>query len=230
MYFTSLALAAFAVAAYALPVEEATNAAVLPPIHQNVARAAVPQKRQLPLPKESGDQSYAHYAVNHHNKHRQNHTFDGRPTQMIRWNLTAVRTARKVAELCIFAHKMDQDGGGYGQNLAAGYKASNISGTITDLWYNNEVAAYRNLYGQAQPSYDNFGAWGHFSQVVWDGSTQLGCYTADCSAKGLQNVGGSVPPYLTVCNYYPPGNFGGQYAKNVGKPAGGARLSWDWTP
>ncbi|EME42597.1 hypothetical protein DOTSEDRAFT_54921 [Dothistroma septosporum NZE10] len=231
MHFSSLAIATFAVAAHARPVEDTLKAVVLPPVHQNAAREALLDERattSIPLPTAGDDSLYIKYALDHHNKHRSNHTFNGKATSPMQWNATTARTAKEVADLCIFAHKMDVEGGGYGQNLAAGYKAANITGTITDLWYNSEVAAYAGLYGQAQPSYSDFGAWGHFSQLVWNASTSVGCWTTNCSATGLSGVGSSVPPYLTVCNYYPAGNYGGQYAKNVGTAQGQPRLPWNW--
>ncbi len=43
---------------------------------------------------------------------------------------------------------------------------------------------------------------GHFSQLVWKGSTQLGCgYSTKCQ--------------MLTCNYSPPGNVAGQFASNV---------------
>lgn len=49
-----------------------------------------------------------------------------------------------------------------------------------------------------------FEKWGHFSQIVWKGTTHVGCYTAHCP-NGLGNVGSDVSPYFTVCNYKNPG-------------------------
>jgi len=67
----------------------------------------------------------------------------------------------------------------------------------------------------------NFENWGHFSQVVWKGSKNVGCYTADCSKNGIKGLEGyNIAPYFTVCNYYPPGNMGGEYGANIGKPKG----------
>jgi hypothetical protein len=80
---------------------------------------------------------------------------------------------------------------------------------ITELFYNNEVGNFDGLYGQGTPSNINdgsaFDGWGHFSQIVWKSTTQIGCATYDCSGRGLANTGGSVPPHFTVCNYKPAG-------------------------
>ncbi|CZT14290.1 uncharacterized protein RCC_00266 [Ramularia collo-cygni] len=118
------------------------------------------------------------------------------------------------------------DGGGYGQNIAAGIEAANISYIISDLFYNSEAPAFKDLYGQAQPSYANFGAWGHFSQIIWKGTTRIGCATTSC-INGLKGVGANVPKHFTVCNYKSPGNYGGQYAQNISRPLGKPTAHWD---
>ena len=93
--------------------------------------------------------------------------------------------------------------GGYGQNIAAGVGADNISLIITELFYNGEVNYYDGLYGQDQPDMSEFEHWGHFSQIVWRETTKVGCATQHCDS--LSNVGSNVPPYFTVCNYQSPG-------------------------
>lgn len=72
------------------------------------------------------------------------------------------------------------------------------------MFYNSEVNAYSTYYGK-EPSSSDFGKYGHFTQVVWNGTTKLGCATKDCSASGLAGVGKGVPPVFTVCNYKAPG-------------------------
>lgn len=48
---------------------------------------------------------------------------------------------------------------------------------------------------------------GHFTQVIWTGSTKVGCG----QAASLGKKGG----VYTVCNYDPPGNYIGQFPANV---------------
>lgn len=93
---------------------------------------------------------------------------------------------------------------------------------ITNGMYNDEAPAYEGLYGQDSPDMSNFEVWGHFSQIVWRNTEQVGCATVQCDS--LQNAGGSIRPFFTVCNYAPPGNFGGQYT-NVGTRLGKATVS-----
>lgn len=72
-----------------------------------------------------------------------------------------------------------------------------------------------------------FASFGHFTQVIWSTTTTIGCYVADCTAQGLQNVGSNVPKYLTVCNYGPPGNYVGDFAKHIGRPLGQPTAQWN---
>ena len=65
----------------------------------------------------------------------------------------------------------------------------------------DEERFYRNNYG-TNPGWNT--AWGHFTQVIWKGSTRLGC--AQCRS-------------LYVCQYAPAGNYMGQFAQNVLPPA-----------
>lgn len=77
---------------------------------------------------------------------------------------------------------------------------------ITNSMYNGEINFFPG-YGQNNVDLSNFGAWGHFSQLIWTDTISVGCFTADCSATGLANTGGGVRPLFTVCNYYPPGEY-----------------------
>jgi hypothetical protein len=78
---------------------------------------------------------------------------------------------------------------------------------------------------------DNGHDWSHFTQIVWKGSTSVGCFTKICDH--LDSVRDGVPPWFTVCNYYPigksalsrfvalligQGNWLGEYAENVLPP------------
>lgn len=106
---------------------------------------------------------------------------------------------------------------------------------ITNLMYNDEFGYFEPYFGAADPSMSTFDSWGHFTQIVWKSTKQVGCATVVCN--GLGNVDSSSPIPFTVCNYGPPGkieyllcsqrksdafpgNMAGEYAKNVGVPKG----------
>jgi hypothetical protein len=99
---------------------------------------------------------------------------------------------------------------------AVGAEASLARG-VTDGWYNNEIELFPSSeYGKGSPDMSNFSDWGHYSQMIWKGTQQVGCATHFC-APGTMNSMGS---WYTVCNYYPGGNMGGAYGKNVFPPQG----------
>jgi len=76
---------------------------------------------------------------------------------------------------------------------------------ITSGFYNGEVNFY--TYYGGEPDTDTLHEWGHFSQIVWQATQRVGCYTTNCTASGLGNIEPSsgIRPYFTVCNYGPPG-------------------------
>ncbi|CAF3299972.1 unnamed protein product [Rotaria socialis] len=69
----------------------------------------------------------------------------------------------------------------------------------TAAWY-NEIS----LYNYKSPGFS--AATGHFTQVVWAGSTQLGI--------GIAFTSNNLAAYV-VANYFPPGNYLGQFPANV---------------
>jgi Cysteine-rich secretory protein family. len=61
---------------------------------------------------------------------------------------------------------------------------------------------------------------GHFTQLVWKESTEVGC------GKGYQARDGLQFEYV-VCQYSPAGNFMGKYKTNVNKLRPGESLPAD---
>merc|ERR1711977_335409 len=169
-------------------------------------------------PSPSPVSAYADRVLLAHNVHRANHS-----AADLTYSNELAAVAQEIASSCVYAHDTTVESttgnGVYGQNIAAGLTADEVTDVITNLWYNAEVNAYSPYYGQANPG-GNFNDYGHFTQVVWQGTTVVGCATQDCSANGLANVGSNVPPYFTVCNYYEAGNYGGEYADNIDEPLG----------
>lgn len=59
---------------------------------------------------------------------------------------------------------------------------------------------------------------GHFTQLVWKTTTTVGCGRKLCGTRG----------WFVVCEYWPRGNVGGEYAKEVDRSidgGGGTNLS-----
>lgn len=127
--------------------------------------------------------------------------------------------------------------------LSSGAEKLGESGAIklatTDYWYNGEFNSFPlDFYGLTNPggSLDN---WGHFTQLIWKATEQLGCAVEFCP-DGTMLPG--MDTWYMVCNYKPagtlklfhsvyllmlmiyPGNMGGTYAENVLKPLGEAMV------
>lgn len=145
---------------------------------------------------------YQNAVLWHHNRARANHGASN-----LEWSEDCVAGAQKAADTCVFAHLTTE---GQGQNLyAVSGDASNVTSGITEAFYKAEADMY-NFWGQ-EPDMTNFHDWGHLTQVVWKGTTHVGCVTVNCPGMATNRY--------TVCNYSPPGNYEGQYAENVVAPA-----------
>ncbi|OQX24148.1 MAG: hypothetical protein BWK80_22360 [Desulfobacteraceae bacterium IS3] len=77
--------------------------------------------------------------------------------------------------------------GMYGENLAGGYGMS--AQEVVDMW-----AGEKAYYNYESNSCN--GVCGHYTQVVWRSTTQIGCGMASCGGKEVW-----------VCNYNPAGNY-----------------------
>ncbi|TRX98646.1 hypothetical protein FHL15_000720 [Xylaria flabelliformis] len=170
--------------------------------------------------------SFQSTALYHHNIHRSNHS-----SPAMSWNDKIAGYAGNTAATCKFAHDMTQGDGGYGQNIAlwgvsSGAEKLGATGAVkmaaTNMWYDGEFNSFLpSYYGQATPDMGNFESWGHLSQLVWASSTTVGCAVQFCP-KGTAYD--NLDAWFTVCNYSPPGNVGGAYAKNINPPKGDAAL------
>jgi len=109
------------------------------------------------------------------------------------WSKTLSESAQAVADTCVFAHSNTN----YGENLAIGTYLDCEAGT--KLWVDEE-----GLY-DALPEPGFSSQTGHFSQVVWKNSLQVGCGYKACPNGRY-----------VVCQYYPSGNWIGQFAEQVG--------------
>ncbi|KAL9543690.1 hypothetical protein MBANPS3_007994 [Mucor bainieri] len=128
-----------------------------------------------------------------HNKYRTKHH-----VPKLKWSVKLAEHARTVTTSCVYGHNVMR---GTGQNIAYGYPSMKA---VVDAWY-NEVSNYNYASGQAL----NGKVTGHFTQVVWKGTTEVGCAATYCS---------NLRATYYVCDYSPPGNYYGEYTKNVFKP------------
>lgn len=140
---------------------------------------------------DSGSSSFASEMLNAHNQKRALH----QDTPSLSWSDDLASYAQNYADAYDCSGSLTHSGGPYGENLAIGY---GTSGAV-DGWY-SEIKDYD--FGASTYS----AASGHFTQVVWKASTELGC--------GVKSCGGLWGDYV-ICSYNPAGNMIGDFAANV---------------
>jgi uncharacterized protein YkwD len=165
-----------------------------PPPEPRPAPVAEPAASPRPQPGVSAE---AQALVDAHNQVRAKHC-----AGPLTWSPKLAQVAQKWANSlrdkgCAFGHS----NGSYGENLAAGSTGLLDPEAVVKMWY-DEIAQYKFPNGGFSMQT------GHFTQVVWRGTTQVGCGRSQC--KGLD---------IWVCEYDPPGNWEGQYRENV-RPLG----------
>jgi len=167
-----------------------------------------------------GQGSFDDLALAAHNAARALH----QNTDPLTWHAEAAKHAQEWCNQLVttdsFGHS---SGSGYGENL---YWSSQI---LTDgsVW---GTAAVTSWYAEKQfwnydTSTGSGGVTGHFTQVVWQSSTGVGCGFAANPNGGTYPNG--YKGTFVCCNYSPPGNYRGQYADNVAplNPA----CEWEWS-
>jgi len=133
-----------------------------------------------------------------HNTARANHG-----AAALTWSDQLANAAQSWANACNFKHSGGSLGP-FGENLAA--QTGSLTPAQAVQFWMDEASDY-------DPGNPQFS---HFTQVVWKGSTQLGCAIAACAPGTIfaSNFGTS---YYAVCEYNPAGNVIGQFAENVQK-------------
>lgn len=128
----------------------------------------------------------------------------------LHWSLSLQEAARAVAQKCEFRHSRL----GNGENLFAllGQVTADLGVQATRAWY-----AERDRYSFDNPGFSP--STGHFTQVVWKHTRQLGCWEEkSCRSLepwlSLSSLRGARIGFV-VCEYSPPGNVMGTFSENV---------------
>ncbi|XP_077408654.1 serotriflin-like [Vanacampus margaritifer] len=134
--------------------------------------------------------------VDKHNTLRRNVKPTASNMLKMSWNREAAANAQRWANTCSMNHSLassrEISTSGCGENLyMASYK--NSWSKAIQSWY-NEVKDWRYGVGSVNGS-----VVGHFTQIVWYRSNQIGCAMAYCPNSRYK--------YFYVCHYCPPGNY-----------------------
>ncbi|KAK2733550.1 extracellular scp domain protein [Colletotrichum kahawae] len=156
---------------------------------QTVITTTVAPARPTAIPEWNSDGTFTSAVLNSTNHYREQHNASD-----VSWNETladfAVDYLRGMDD-CDFEHS----GGPYGENLAMGY--ANVTRSV-EAW------------GEERDDYDFDDAefseeTGHFTQLVWKDTTDVGCARKLCDDDA----------WYLVCEYWPRGNVVGQFEEEV---------------
>ncbi|KAI7967827.1 hypothetical protein MJO29_001104 [Puccinia striiformis f. sp. tritici] len=157
------------------------------PSHSHISTAPPPQKKEVSKSREASKRWTAA-----HNEIRARYS-----TPPLKWSSKLEASAQVWADRCVFEHS----GGPFGENIAAGQPT--IESVVEDWVFGEEEC---DVYKSDQPYFS------HFTQVIWAGTTKLGCALSQCDSlpgTPLKNA-----PFY-VCQYDPAGNVEGEYSVNV---------------
>ena len=169
------------------------------PVAATTCASPLPTYGCLPLINQA---SWQNAMLSSHNTYRARHG-----SKALTWNsdlaAVALKNAQMNSDQNTFVHSTNT---GYGENIGYMYGYNNPQ-YIIYLFY-NEIQSYN----YNSPGFSE--ATGHFTQVVWANTAQVGCAYVQNQKSGAANYG----YYYLACEYSPPGNYAGQYQANVLPP------------
>jgi len=130
--------------------------------------------------------------VDAHNRLRARHC-----APPLRWSGAVAALAQKWADTLRGSCALRHSQGAYGENLAAATIGMLDAAAVVGMWY-DEVKRYSFRSGSFSMQT------GHFTQLVWRATREVGCGRTQCN--GLD---------IWVCQYSPPGNVQGEFRENV---------------
>lgn len=128
-----------------------------------------------------------------HNRYRSLHK-----STSLQWSDTLAASALAYAVTCPRGHSSTE----YGENIAWATYVQKPE-DVVDRWYGEEPE-----YDYERPGFSS--GIGHFTQIVWKETTEVGCACRSGCADGYSDV--------CVCQYNPPGNYRNRFAENVLPP------------
>ncbi|XP_072700749.1 peptidase inhibitor 16 isoform X2 [Ciconia boyciana] len=137
--------------------------------------------------------------LDEHNKYRSQVSPPAMDMLKMSWDTELEAFAQAYAEKCIWDHNKER--GRRGENLFAMAPTLDLEFAVED--WNGEEKYYNLTTSMCVPGQ----MCGHYTQVVWASTHQIGC-----GAKFCEKIDGieTEDMYLLVCNYYPPGNMKGR--------------------
>ncbi|HVG62901.1 MAG TPA: CAP domain-containing protein [Hyalangium sp.] len=148
------------------------------------------------------DAPFAQEMLSAHNSVRISATPTPNPAlPTLTWSTDTAATAQAWADQCQFRHNPNR--GNLGENIAAATPNHLSTLGVVQNW-----AAESAHYNYGTNSCAGGQTCGHYTQIVWRNTTQVGCATKLCDENSP--FSGFTQWRIWVCNYSPPGNIAGQ--------------------
>ncbi|KAI9158977.1 Protein PRY2 [Paramyrothecium foliicola] len=181
-----------------LPTFIVLTALLLGPAAAETVTVTAPPSIPSEEPEFVDDDTFTSAILNSTNTFRTQHNASD-----LSWNDTLAEFAVDYLEEadCEFEHS----GGPYGENLAIGYPNTTAS---IEAWGNE-----RDKYDFGDAEFDE--ETGHFTQLVWKNTTDVGCGRRLCGERG----------WYLACEYWPRGNVAEQFEAEVEEQEGTAGIS-----
>jgi uncharacterized protein YkwD len=116
------------------------------------------------------------------------------------WNSNLASFAQSWADSlaikynCKLIHRQPNQ---YGENIYGGYSSDSIKPVSAAIDWYSEIKQYT----YRKISEENWYNTGHYTQMIWKNTTEVGVGMATCPGGGV----------VIVANYNPPGNYMGEY-------------------
>ncbi|NWQ64875.1 PI16 inhibitor, partial [Neopipo cinnamomea] len=145
--------------------------------------------------------------LDEHNRFRSQVSPPAKAMMKMTWDKELESLAQSYAEKCIWDHNKER--GRRGENLFAMAPMLELEFAVED--WNGEEKFYNLTTSTCVPGQ----MCGHYTQVVWSDTKQIGCGAKFCEKiEGIETEN----MHLLVCNYYPAGNVKGKKPYWEGPP------------
>lgn len=121
------------------------------------------------------------------------------PMPLLHWSASIAQTAQSYANQCVWAHS---GAAGLGENIYAAFPPAPDETAAATSWL-GETQYYNYNANSCAAGHDC----GHYTQMVWRDTQQVGCGITTCTTGSPFGSGSWT---FVVCDYSPPGNFNGQ--------------------
>lgn len=120
---------------------------------------------------------------------------------LLSWNPSIAQTAQVHADRCVWQHG---DAADLGQNIYAAAPQDQHQTDAAVSWLSEQP-----FFNYAENTCSSNEGCGHYTQIVWRETTQVGCAQTQCSSG--TPFGAQFPNWtFIVCDYSPPGNYVGE--------------------